>query len=238
VRPALLALILGLAAASPVAAGDEVAPAGSWREVIEAAHRYRASLERVLAFHERTVADAEALAARRTELLERGLVARRELDESRERLRAARGRVDDTRREIHEAELLAVEAAAAESVAAPPAAPEVAPAPAAPPVREASVGVWSMARAAAVAGFFERRFGRPLPVSAWGQTAVHDRLGFDHRNALDVALHPDSPEGQALLVFLRDAGIPFVAFRGALGGASTGAHIHIGHESARLATRH
>jgi len=31
------------------------------------------------------------------------------------------------------------------------------------------------------------RFGRSLLVSAFGQTALHDRKGFDHRNALDVA---------------------------------------------------
>src|SRR4030095_8601605 len=40
--------------------------------------------------------------------------------------------------------------------------------------------------------FFGNRFGRSLPVSALGQSAVHDRIGFDHRNAVDVAVHPDS----------------------------------------------
>jgi hypothetical protein len=50
---------------------------------------------------------------------------------------------------------------------------------------------------------------------------------------MDVALHPDSKEGQSLLSFLRRSGIPFLAFRGAVAGASTGAHIHIGKPSAR-----
>ena len=68
--------------------------------------------------------------------------------------------------------------------------------------------------------FFAERFGHPLPVSALGQTAAHDRLGFDHRNAIDVAVHPDSPEGRALMRYLRGHGIPFLAFRGAQRGRS------------------
>ncbi|MBI2493670.1 MAG: hypothetical protein HYV94_16450, partial [Candidatus Rokubacteria bacterium] len=51
-RPALLALLLGLAAASPVSADDDAAPGRAWREVVEAARAYRVSLERVLALHE------------------------------------------------------------------------------------------------------------------------------------------------------------------------------------------
>jgi hypothetical protein len=82
--------------------------------------------------------------------------------------------------------------------------------------------------------FFAEQFGRPLPVSALGQTPVHDRLGFDHRNALDIAVHPDSEEGRSLLVYLRRERIPFLAFRGPVPGASTGAHIHIGTASPRI----
>jgi hypothetical protein len=71
-------------------------------------------------------------------------------------------------------------------------------------------------------------------VSARGQTATHERLGFDHRNAIDVALHPNSVEGRALLDHLRGRGIPFLAFRGPRPGVSTGAHVHVGTPSARL----
>jgi hypothetical protein len=51
---------------------------------------------------------------------------------------------------------------------------------------------------------------------------------------MDVALHPDSPEGKSLIAHLRKAGIPFMAFRGAIAGTSTGPHIHIGRPSGRL----
>ena len=67
--------------------------------------------------------------------------------------------------------------------------------------------------------FFLQTFGRGLPVTALGQTATHERLRFDHRNAIDVALHPDSNEGRSLLAYLRQTGIPFIAFRGADAGS-------------------
>jgi hypothetical protein len=81
--------------------------------------------------------------------------------------------------------------------------------------------------------FFISKFGRTLPVSAFGQTRLHSRLGFDHRNSVDVALSPDSLEGRALLGKLRGFGVPFIAFRKAIRGVATGAHIHVGRPSPR-----
>ena len=76
-----------------------------------------------------------------------------------------------------------------------------------------------------------------MPVSAYGQTDVHDRMGFAHHGAIDVALHPDSAEGRALMAHLQSLGIPFLAFRAAVAGSATGAHIHIGPPSHRLGSR-
>jgi hypothetical protein len=59
-------------------------------------------------------------------------------------------------------------------------------------------------------------------------------LGFDHRGSMDVGVHPDSSEGQALANYLRKSGIPFLAFRTAVPGSATGPHIHIGPPSGRL----
>ena len=85
--------------------------------------------------------------------------------------------------------------------------------------------------------FFVTRFGRPLPISSYGQTPLHDRMGLDHRDALDVAVHPDSPEGRALMDYLRAAGIPFIAAWTAVPGATSGAHIHVGQPSPRIAIK-
>ena len=84
-----------------------------------------------------------------------------------------------------------------------------------------------------IKSFFTSTFGRTLPVSAFGQTRLHSRFGFDHRNGVDVALNPDSAEGRSLLTKLRGFGVPFIAFRKAIPGVATGAHIHIGKPSHR-----
>jgi hypothetical protein len=75
---------------------------------------------------------------------------------------------------------------------------------------------------------YESRFGKTLPVSANGETAIHRALGFDHRGRVDVALRPDQPEGVWLREYLVARRIPFFAFRQAVPGKATGAHIHLG----------
>jgi hypothetical protein len=96
-------------------------------------------------------------------------------------------------------------------------------------------GVFSFTVFRSVEQAFENRFEKPLPVSARGSTALHRALGFDHRDRVDVAIHPDQPEGIWLRQFLTRNGIPFFAFRQAVRGKATGAHIHIGPMSTRLA---
>lgn len=81
---------------------------------------------------------------------------------------------------------------------------------------------------------FEKKFDKPLPVSARGETAVHRALGFDHTGRIDVALMPDSTEGKWLRAYLETNDIPYYAFRVAIAGKATGAHIHVGPGSARL----
>ncbi len=82
---------------------------------------------------------------------------------------------------------------------------------------------------------FELKFSKTLPVSANGDTAVHRALGFDHRGRVDVALNPDQPEGAWLRHYLLARRIPYFAFRAAVPGKATGAHIHIGPMSGRIA---
>ena len=92
---------------------------------------------------------------------------------------------------------------------------------------------WSLAEAAKVEKFFLSKFKRPLPLTAFGQSDLHTRWGLDHRNGMDVGLHPDSVEGRALVEFLRAESIPFLVFRGPVPGVATGPHIHIGNRSSR-----
>jgi hypothetical protein len=62
-------------------------------------------------------------------------------------------------------------------------------------------------------------------------------MGFDHRNALDLAVHPDSPEGRAVMQHLQALGIPFITAWGAIPGSTSGAHIHVGQPSPRISAR-
>jgi len=98
-------------------------------------------------------------------------------------------------------------------------------------------GNWSISDSTKVEGFFMAKFGRRLPSTAFGQSELHTRWGLDHRQGIDVGLHPDSPEGRALIKFLSSEGIPFLAFRSAVPNAATGPHIHIGNRSHRLRAR-
>jgi len=95
-------------------------------------------------------------------------------------------------------------------------------------------GVFTAGTLARVEMAFARQFGKPLPVSAMGETAVHRALGFDHRGRVDVAVQPDLPEGIWLRAYLTENRIPYFAFRQAVPGKATGAHIHIGPMSTRL----
>jgi hypothetical protein len=79
------------------------------------------------------------------------------------------------------------------------------------------------------------KFATKLPISADGETAVHRSLGFDHRGRVDVALMPDQPEGEWLMHYLEAKKIPYFAFRTAVPGKATGAHIHVGPQSTKLA---
>ncbi len=96
-------------------------------------------------------------------------------------------------------------------------------------------GVFRPSDLQAVEAAFSGRFAKSLPISADGETAVHRALGFDHRGRVDVAVSPDQPEGIWLMHYLESKHIPYFAFRMAVPGKATGAHIHMGPESTRLA---
>ncbi|MBV8707183.1 MAG: hypothetical protein JO028_08330 [Acidobacteriaceae bacterium] len=95
-------------------------------------------------------------------------------------------------------------------------------------------GSFSTADLATISAQFQRRFGKALPISALGQTLVHQAMGLDHRGRVDVALNPETPEGLWLRKLLEKLHVPYLAFRTAIIGAATAPHIHIGPGSSRL----
>lgn len=99
------------------------------------------------------------------------------------------------------------------------------------PTAEPAAGSFSFGAFFFLQDLYYREFRQPLPVSAFGPSEAHDKMGFDHEGRIDIALHPESPEGRWLVAQLEIRRIPFVAFRTAVTGKATGAHIHLGFPS-------
>ena len=202
-------------------------------DLVTASKAYKASLEKLLPFEEDERKRAAEEVELRKKLVVEGVASKRDLEESERRLAAAEARLTGTKKQLGEADTMIAEASGESALAKLSARPGSYNATAAL-IRYNGTARWALTDIAKVQGFFTARFNHALPVSAYGQTAVHDHLGFDHRNAVDVAVHPDSAEGQAIMAYLRNAGIPFIAFRSAVRGSATGAHIHVGYPSHRL----
>lgn len=216
-------------------------------QYVQATKDYKSSLEQLLPFYEADVKRAEEKLAKTKELYAQGLIARRDVERDEAEAAAAREKVAAVRGQLKSADEQMAETlveAEAEELAAKEAA-RAAKAPRAGGglvqttvyIRYGGARAWSLSEAGAVERFFAGKFGRALPISSFGQSAVHDRWGYDHHNAMDVGLSPDSTEGRALMEYLRSTGVPFTAFRFAIPGTATGPHIHVGRPSHRVAPR-
>jgi hypothetical protein len=207
-------------------------------DVITATLNYRAALGRVLAIYERDLARHAGLADLRRDLFEREVISKQEYEQTQRAQAEARKNVEETRAAIVEADRMLFEGQVAQALARLTPLPRGGYEETAGLARFNGAGRWALAvDTPRLQRFFQERFGRALPISAFGQTALHDRMGFDHRNALDVAAHPDSPEGRTLMEHLRALGIPFIAAWGAIPGSASGAHIHVGQPSPRMTAR-
>lgn len=197
-----------------------------------AVDEYKTSLANLATLQEKNVANAAERAAKLRGLLSSEIVSVREVETAETELARATADLAKTKLELDHADGILEEVAALDKLLTLPNRPGGYVATGA--LIRYSGTRWSMAEVSKVDGFFTSRFGRRAPISAFGQTALHSRLGFDHSNAIDIATHPDSAEGRALMEYLRASGIPFLAFRSAVPGKSTGPHIHIGLPSRRM----
>lgn len=207
-------------------------------DLAKATEEYKASLARLLELREAGVKRVAAQTEKLKELYKEGFVSKREVEKSEGEIVEARAAVEEVRLKMGAADTLLAEAMIEDEVA-PVSLAKLPSASAGAYVRKTAYvrfngfGNWSLSNAGQVSSFFASKFGRVLPVSAFGQSELHNRWGFSHHNAMDVAVHPDSREGQALMAYLQSAGIPFIAFRQAVPGSASGPHIHIGRPSSR-----
>ena len=203
------------------------------QEVIRAAEQYKTSLEQVLALQQDEVKQ-KAERVEKLKSLSPDIISKKEVQENENALAVAEAKVAETRKKMGEADNLMAEAAAEEKLARMPPVRLGAYQATAALIRYNGPSRWVLTDATKVESFFLAQFHHSIPISAFGQTPVHTQLGFDHSNSMDVAVHPDSAEGQGLMAYLRSMGIPFIAFRQAVAGSATGAHIHIGYPSHRI----
>jgi len=211
-------------------------------ELAEATRDYKANLERLVTIYEAEAKQAEGRLEKMKELSAQGLVTRTEVEASQDAAARARDKYVDAQAQLKGANVQLDEALV--EVEGDETAPKLSvnPAPRAVGglvhttayIRYGGGRAWSLSEAGAIKQFFMLKFGSPLPIDVFGQSPLHDRWGYDHRNAMDIGINPDSTRGQALMEYLRANGVPFTAFRFAIHGVATGPHIHIGLPSHRV----
>ena len=195
---------------------------------------YKASLEKLLGLYHASEQKAEARLAQSQELFKAGLVSKRQIEESEQAVAVEKGRVAEVKQQIANADTQIAQALIeVEGEKQLKRFPKGRYVKTTSFIRYNGTGSWSLAQAGKIELFFQEAFKRPLPIAVFGQGAIHNQWRLDHRNAMDVSLKPDDPEGQALINFLEGNGIPFSAFRAAIPGVATGPHIHIGMPSHR-----
>lgn len=210
-------------------------PPDSSAKLIEATREYKSNSEELLELQEDEIKKATEKLEQLRQLVTDGLVARNELTAAEESIAALQATLQATRKKITDSDQMIVEIQSEKSRNAQTGWVNQTRTLVRPTVlRYHGATNWSLAHLAGIQSFFSSTFGHSLPLSTVGQSVTHTRLGWDHRDSVDVGLHPESPEGKTLMSFLQAQGIPFLAFRGAIPGVSTGAHIHIGKPSNKI----
>lgn len=204
---------------------------------IKATKEYKASLEKLLALYQASERKTEERLKQTKKLFADGLVSQHDVEQSEHALADANLKVTEAQTQISGADTqiaqVLIEIEGDKQIAKLGPIPKGGLIKTTSFIRFSGAGSWVLAQAGKIEGFFQQTFKRPLPIAVFGQGAIHNQWHLDHRNAMDISLNPDGPEGQALIEFLRRNGIPFSAFRGAIPGVATGPHIHIGMPSHR-----
>ena len=206
-------------------------------EYVKATNEYKASLGKLLPYYENDVKKAEENLEKSKKLLAEGLIPKKQVEDNERELAVAKQKIAETNRALTSADeqiaAVLVEAAANDEIAKNLRLAKQSLVRTAAFTRYTGAGGWSLSDAWKVQRFFSDTFNKQLPIAVFGQGAIHERWRLDHRNAMDIQLHPDGVEGRALLDFLQKNGIPYLAFRAAIPGTATGPHIHIGRPSHR-----
>ena len=243
----MLLISCGLASAQSGLGSSEVPPNKSGTDGpapapatgVDANSEYQTRTEELLRLQETQVKEATAKLDQIRPLVAEGLIAKVELEDGQQALANLQALLETGRKELaaYQQKIALIEAEAKLAKTQATTTPlKLAAKPLTRPIlmRYNGTAGWSIGNLTGIQSFFYSEFGRSLPTSAVGQSATHNRLRYNHSNAVDVALHPDSAQGKILINYLQTQGIPFLAFRAAIPGVATGPHIHIGNPSHRI----
>lgn len=206
-------------------------------EYIKATKDYKASLQKLLTLYQESAKKAVDKREQMQKLFAQGLISKHELETADNAVIEANLKVNNVEQQIGSADgqianaLIEIEGEKQLAKLGPQRRGSLVTTTSF--IRFTGAGHWVLSQASAIETFFQQTFKRPLPIAVFGQGAIHNQWRLDHRNAMDISLQPDGPEGQALIKYLQSNGIPFSAFRGAIPGVATGPHIHIGLPSHR-----
>ena len=192
------------------------------KQYVETTKEYKASLEKLLDLYKASVKKAEARRDKSKELFKEGLISRTQFEESEQAVADKQLKIAGVQNQMKGAETqisqTMLEMEGEKEIARLRLKPKGGLIQTTSFIRYTGAGSWAISQAGKLESFFQQTFKRPLPIAVFGQGAIHNRWHLDHRNAMDVSLHPDGAEGQALIDFMRRNGIPFSAFRGAIPG--------------------
>jgi hypothetical protein len=206
-------------------------------EYIKATNEYQTLLKKQLPGLEKNLSMAQDQLTKLSKLFADGLISRRDLEAGEREVGQAKDKITEIHLALANADSriadTLLEAEAEKTFAKAKPLPKGGFVSTAAMIRYNGGGAWVLSDAWKVQRFFQDAFKKPLPIAVFGQGSIHNRWRLDHHNSMDISLHPDGAEGQAVLGFLRSNGIPFLAFRQAIPGTATGPHIHIGRPSHR-----
>lgn len=206
-------------------------------EFINATKEYKGHLEKLRTSYEGDVRRAEDRSNKVKEVFEQGLISKKDFEATERAVAEAKDKVTEVNQRMASADSqiadTLLEAEAETKLAKAKSIPKGGMVKTTAFIRYNGGASWALSDAWKVQRFFLDAFRKPLPIAVFGQGPIHDRWRLDHHNAMDISVHPDGAEGQALLSFLRANGIPFLAFREAIPGTATGPHIHVGRPSHR-----
>lgn len=206
-------------------------------EYIKSTNEYKSSLAKLISIYENNVKKAEDKLAQSKKLLDEGLISKVQYQENELAVKGEQEKLDGARRQLTDADAqiaaILVETEAEKTIAKNLRLARQSLIRTTSFTRYTGADGWGLGEAWKIQRFFSDTFKKELPIAVFGQGAIHERWRLDHRNSMDISLHPDSAEGQALLGFLQKNGIPYSAFRSAIPGTATGPHIHIGRPSHR-----